>query len=35
VRERVRELAREHGVRDRRPQQTVPRPREEQLSLLS
>ena len=33
VRERVRALAREHGVRDRRPPQPAPPPRPEQLTL--
>ena len=33
VRERVRTLAREHGVRDRRPRQPAPPPRPEQLTL--
>ncbi|MCP9486041.1 MAG: radical SAM protein [Gaiellaceae bacterium MAG52_C11] len=33
VRDRVRALAREHGVRDRRPRQPAPPPRPEQLTL--
>ncbi len=34
TRERVRELARSHGVRDRRPEPLRPQPSDEQLSLL-
>jgi DNA repair photolyase len=35
ARNEVRKLAREHGIRDRRPEPLRPRPRDEQLSLLS
>src|SRR5258708_8060286 len=35
ARHEVRRLAREHGIRDRRPEPLRPKPRDEQLSLLS
>jgi DNA repair photolyase len=35
ARNEVRRLAREHGIRDRRPEPLRPKPRDEQLSLLS
>jgi len=35
ARNEVRSLAKAHGIRDRRPQPLRPRPRDEQLSLLS
>jgi hypothetical protein len=35
ARDEVRRLAREHGIRDRRPEPLRPPARDEQLSLLS